>query len=220
MSLTRAKVKSAIKKSFVRKLLDLGFETRKDALGAYRIRGKFVDVVSIQIGRSPGSLYLHFFSNLVVDPFTNLLNSVTFGKRLMGNENGGMSWIADQELELTPMLDRIWQAVEDCAFPFFENLQNIYDYERELEVVQEGRPYPLALALTYAATQKYENAKSLLLSIRERLISSESYDFEQNNEDIVLLENLDKLIRGVQEGNIDKLLDSWERQNIKALSGE
>lgn len=220
MSLTRAKVKSAIKKSIVKKLLILGFEARKDSLGAYRIRGEFVDVVSIQIGRTPGSLYLHFFSNLVADPFTNLLSSITLGKRLMGNENGGMSWIADQELELATMLDKIWQAVEECALPFFESLQDICDYERELEVAQEGRPYPLALALTYAKTKNFQNAKSLLLNLRERLISSESYDFEGNDEDIILLKNLDKLIKGVQEGSVDKLLDSWERQNLKALSGK
>lgn len=223
MSLVRNKVKALIKKTFIKKLIDKGFTNRKDWLGAYRIRGEFVDVVSIQIGRNPGSLYLHYFTNLIADPFsTNLLHVRTIGERLQGNESGGDSWITDEEDGIVPMLENIWKSVETIAMPFFDNISNVAQYSKLLDeaILKSSVIYPFDLVLMRAIEGKNEESLVLIANIKEKLMIDENYDFESDEQDIALLKNLKVLESSILNDSVEQLVNQWRSDNLKILTSK
>lgn len=96
----------------------------------YRVRGDFVDVVSIQVGRSLGSLYLHSFVNLLVNPLANHLSSYKVGFRLDRNPINGQAWLAaeDDESEIELLLRDIASIDSTQSLEFFDSINCYKEY--------------------------------------------------------------------------------------------
>lgn len=217
MELTRNKVKSIIRKSFTKRLVDFGFIRLKNSLGGYRIHGDFVDVVSIQIGRNPGSLYLHYFTNLLVDPFGDLLNENIVGTRLSGNPDD-VSWITEEEENVYLILDDMWKKVESIAFPFFDDIGDISRYIAPLEAVSLDHPYPFSLSVLYAIKGAAKKSKKLISRIKEELQSDDNFDLTNDDEDAKLLSDLNALEKAINENTVTELTDKWRTENLAMLS--
>lgn len=217
MVLDRKKVLVIIKKQFVPKLTKIGFIKTKDKLKRFRIREDLIDVLKIQVGKSPGSLYLHYFVNFVADPFVDIVSNNIVGGRLGSNRVDGEIWFAENESQLIQLLDLVWSSVENTAVPFFNSIDTIQIFSVEVKKIQSERRYPFTLALMYAVLRETESAKSLCEQIKQKLIIDDDFDFESEENDIKLLENLNILLTGIISNSIEAQIDNWRSRNLNKL---
>lgn len=217
MSLSLNKVKAIIKKEFLPRLDCHGFKSAKDGLGGYRVRPGFVDVISIQIGRGASSLYLHYFTNMLCNPFTDILNVNTVGERFGGMDFGDKPWHVSDESDVYEIIRLMLGVVEDVIIPKFDVLSDLNTYADKLAYMEECKPYPLALSVLYAYLGKTEESMGMLKKIRGDLLEDEFFDLKNNNKNIFLMRNLDECIKSLQDGSIEEYLASWERKRKAEL---
>lgn len=218
MELDRNKVKSTIKKTLFSKLKSFGFTRWRSQLTTYRMRGDFVDVLFIQIGRSPGSLYLHYYTALLANPFTNLLSSNSFGFRLGGMEVGDRPWLAENEEELQEILDLIYDAAQNVAIPLFDSLNDFDSYLKVLKPIEEcRRPWRFGLAVLYTLMEQNDVALQLCHQIKKDLLEYEFFNIEKNKEDKKTMQNLEKLILALSLGEGLNCVNSWKLANEEEL---
>jgi len=217
MAIDRKQIKAGVKKVFLPALDAMGFKRSKDGLGGYRVQGEFVDVISLQLSRDVGSLYLHYFRNMLCDPFRDLLNAITIGERLGGMEYSDWVWKANDADELVGVLDEILNAVIDRALPYLSKLDSFEEYAKAVEYVSEGKRYPFAMVVIHIINHDYGKALSLCESIKARIVKDDDFDFKRNDKDIKLLGNLDALIDALNTGSAEALQKYWVSENMDLL---
>ncbi len=221
MGLSRNRVKSLINRNFLNSLTEMGFHKTKDRRGCYKIRGPFIDVVSVQIGSDPGSLYLHYFTNLLADRLTSsLLNSKTLGARLQGNESGDKGWFSDSEDGVTEILDKMLAAVKSDALPFFETNSTLAKYRKTLEhsMSLNAPLYPFGYLITLCLDNDLENAKNVLATIHTEILKDEYFNFENDNDDARMIGDMESLETALSNNSVEQLLSKWVELNIEKYS--
>lgn len=216
MGLTKAKVKAVVFREFVGKLTDKGFTPRKDKLGAFRVRNEFVDVISIQIGRNAGSIYLHYFTNLLADPFFSL-TSYYVGNRLGANQVEGVVWLAENEVQLVDLLCYVARAVDTAALPFFGDCSGLEQYGIALEKSEARMLLSLDLALFYALNNQSAKCLEICEKILYRITNEQASGCEVSEDDIALMENARKLGQAVRRNGFVDLVEQWKNENLEKL---
>jgi hypothetical protein len=217
MPFDKKAIKSIVKREFLPELESMGFTRRRDGLGGFCINGEFVDVVSLQLSRDVGSVYLHYFRNLLADPFRDLLHAITVGERLGGIEYADASWAAGSREEFKKMLGSIINAVRDRAIPFFDKINDFDEYAKIVEYLSEGKSYPFEMAIVYAIKRDYGKALALCKNLKTRLLQDDEFDFHSDDEDIKLLADLNALIDALEAEGVEALIESWKSVNSDTI---
>ncbi len=219
MSLTKSKVKSLVDKNVFPYLKANDFMVNKKKSLAFRVRDYFIDVITIESGRSPGSLYLHYFTNMLCNPFGNILSSYLVGQRLQGNEKGELGWLSETEAELKLILERIHVCIKDEAIPFFMTVENENAFHLALlKKLELRRVYlPFALAVSLSVSEKYDESIKVCEDIKRKIENDDDFDIYNNNEDKLTYQNINLLINANCLRSNKEQFDSWRDENMKII---
>ena len=211
-NITKADVRKLLRRLLLPEVTARGFVARKDGFGWFRVRGEFVDVFSVQVGRSASSLYLHYFVNLVANSVADSLHGYRVGHRLDRHPGTGTIWVADSEEELDRIVVSIWDAVETYAIPFLDGIRDLRDYVIEIVCDVNERPFEFDLMLALAGLGKTNKVYWMCQSTLEHLSNG-----AEGGELDALRDATVKLREAVQGGEIGELLRGWRRTKLEEL---
>lgn len=212
-----------MKKSYVRKIAaklllpriaGSNFIATKDGLGGFRVRGDFVDVIGLQIGGGAESVYLHYFMNLIADPFADTLNSYRVGKRLKRHPSTELLWHADSEDEMFSVMESVTSASVDCAIPFFDQVEELRDFVVEIVADPQRRLYDFDLAIALAGLGYSNKVYWICESVLEKMASEGNL----GDEDASRRAHCAKTLRSAaQSGRMKQVLADWRQKKLREL---
>jgi len=211
-TITKADVRKLLKRLLLPELTARGFTARKDGFGWFRVRNEFIDVISVQVGRGPDSLYLHYFVNLVANPVADSLHGYRVGHRLDRHPESGAIWVADSEEELSMIIASVWSAVEACALPFVDGITDLRDYVVEIVSDVNERPFDFDLMVALAGLGKFNKVYWMCQGALDRL----PRDIE-GGELGELRDATVKLRQAVEAEETGELLREWRRIRLAEL---
>lgn len=212
MLINRSSVRKCVNNMLAPTFKKNGFRKIKNRLGGYRLNGQLVEVICLQVGRSPGSLYLHYFVNCLADPFKDIFDVVSYGVRMQGNECGEESWFAETEKGLEIILSRILVEVESQALPFFEKFNSFESFVEFVTSKDKYHSLPFSLSLFRAMSGDFDEAKKLCERSIENLKKDEEYDF---SEDAHKLNCLTLILEAENNLDVERLVEKWSSANAK-----
>lgn len=216
MALTRQKLKTKIKNIIMKPLFSNGFMPCRDKVTCYRIRGDFVDVVSIQVGRSLGSLYLHSFMNLLVNPLANHLSSYKVGFRLDRNPISGQSWLApeDDESEIELLLKDIASVASTQSIEFFDSINCYKEYLGIIRSEPNKALFDYEEIICLSKIGQYDGAITLCEKNILRVEEDEEFTKAEVNERVRFL---DILLTSAKQEETPKEFNVWKEDNLKKI---
>lgn len=216
MPLTKNKVKKIVDDGFLSVMPEYGFSPCGGKMCAYRIKGGFIQVMAIQTGRSPGSLYIHYFVHLLEDRFVDVLNVNHFGARVSsGSDNN--DWYAEEEEGLYGVIRSMLRECQCTLVSELEEMSNYEFYNVKLRESELDSPYPFSYSLCRALSGDVEEAKSLIQKCIENLKCDEDFDIENDPEDAALFGSAMSFYDALCEGRHEALFEAWRKDNLAYL---
>ncbi|WP_018624960.1 hypothetical protein [Kangiella aquimarina] len=216
MPLTRANLKAKVSNISLKPLLSNGFMLCRDKVTCYRVRGDFVDVVSIQVGRSLGSLYLHSFINLLVNPLANHLSSYKVGFRLDRNPINGRAWLApeDDESDIELLLQDIASMASTQSIEFFDSINCYKEYLGKIHSDPNKALFDYEEIICLSKLGQYDDAITLCEQNILRVKEDEEFTKAEINERVRFL---DILLASSKQEEIPKEFDVWKEDTLKKI---
>lgn len=219
MAIKRSDITKIISSIFILEFKSYGFQQVKRTHSCFRIRKDFVDVLSIQIGRT-GTFYLHYFINLLADPIVNTLDSYRVGERINKHPQTEIPWNYETIEEVKIHIESITDVTKCNVLPYFESISSYKDYAIEIisDVNYKKRSVDLDLAISLASLNKFNKVFWLCDDDINTLLSTEDYEsIDEYEKNIQLLKHLRYAAKCNSKEEINHLLDTWKQDKLLFL---
>ncbi len=217
MDVKRNDVKKIVKEKFINNMYQYGFQQIKRSSDCFRVRGEFFDVMGVQIGRNAGSLYLHYFMNLIADPVANSLATYRVGERLHRHPKTNLLWYGETEKEVTLIVESITDVATTVALPFFDGVKDYKDYTIEILGDVNKRAFDFDLTVSLARLHKYNKVYWLCDEGINKLNSNDDYDEKERKNLYGYMKSLQNAAQSNSKEQVDNLLDSWKEKKLESL---
>lgn len=188
--------------------LQHGFK-RFDDCKIYKIEDDFLKVISAEISRFGGAVYLYYFCNPLADPSPNALSAYTVGARISRASPEGGAWQANGVEDIEALAPSIHRAIEDEAMPFLSSMT----WERFAEI-RGKKLINSALAISYAKLGRFHEIRDLMDEDLKEIEAS--YEGDRYETLLTINRSLHDLAKYPQE--LEQKLSEWRDRNLRLLT--